>query len=183
MTPKPPLVVDRQAPASKPQPTPHTHLARLYFFSLALLSGGGIFLEIALTRLFSTLFFPPYVFAIISVAVLGIGLGAALATVRSAWRELSHLSLYLGLTGYTSLALLLVTIWTSSIDLHGGLLILVLLPYLFIGLALATLFSAAPSAGPRLYRADLFGAGLGAILVAIGLLGALIFFLVRRGAA
>ncbi len=55
---------------------------QFYTISLALLSGGGLFLEIALTRLFSTIFYPPYVFAIISLAILGIGLGAALA----AWR-------------------------------------------------------------------------------------------------
>ncbi len=135
-----------------------------YFLSLALLSGGGISLEIALTRLFSTLFFPPYVFAVISIAVLGIGLGAAIATARPAWRRLDRLPLYLVLTGYTTLALLLAVVWTAAIDLHGALFVLVLLPYLFIGLALATIFSAAPSASPRLYRADLLGAGLGAIL-------------------
>jgi hypothetical protein len=132
--------------------------------SLALLSGGGIFLEIALTRLFSTLFFPPYVFAIISVAVLGIGAGAALATIRPAWRQPKHIPYYLILTGCTTLVLLLTVVWTASIDLHGVLLGFVLLPYLFIGLALATIFSETPAASPRLYRADLVGAGLGAIL-------------------
>lgn len=135
-----------------------------YFIIIALLSGGGILLEIALTRLFSTLFFPPYVFAIISIAVLGIGLGAALATARPAWRALNRLPLYLALTGCTTLSLLLISVWTASIDLRGALFAVVLLPYLFIGLALTTIFSAAPSAGPRLYRADLLGAGTGAIL-------------------
>jgi hypothetical protein len=132
--------------------------------SLALLSGSGIFLEIALTRLFSTLFYSPYVFAIISVAILGLGLGAALATGRAAWRLPRRLPLYLVLAGYASLILLLAAVWTASLDLRGGLLALVTLPYLFIGLALATLFSAAPANSPDLYRADLLGAGLGAIL-------------------
>ncbi|MDX1519995.1 MAG: hypothetical protein R3264_00030 [Anaerolineae bacterium] len=139
-------------------------LSSSYFTTLALLSGGGLFLEIALTRLFSTLFFPPSVFAIISVAVLGIGLGAALATAYPGWRNLNRLPLYLALTGYTTLALLLISVWTAAIDLYGGLFAVVLIPYLFIGLALATMFSAAPAASPRLYRADLLGAGLGAIL-------------------
>jgi len=152
------LTTDDDRVTSEPLvPTP-------YFLMLALLSGGGLFLEIALTRLFSTLFFPPYVFAIISVAVLGIGLGAAIATIRPAWRNSGRIPFYLSLAGYTTLALLLITVWTASIDLHGGLLVLVLLPYLFIGLTLATIFSATPSASPRLYRADLLGAGIGAIL-------------------
>ena len=132
--------------------------------SLALLSGSGIFLEIALTRLFSTLFYSPYVFAIISVAILGLGLGAALATGRAAWRQPRRLPLYLVLAGYASLILLLAAVWTASLDLRGGLLALVTLPYLFIGLALATLFSAAPANSPDLYRTDLLGAGLGAVL-------------------
>lgn len=131
---------------------------------LALLSGSGIFLEIALTRLFSALFYAPYVFAVISVAILGLGLGAALATGRAAWRQPRRLPLYLVLAGYAGLILLLAAVWTASLDLRGGLLALVSLPYLFIGLALATLFSAAPANSPHLYRADLLGAGLGAIL-------------------
>ena len=73
-----------------------------FSLTLALLSGAGILLEIALTRLFSTLFFPPYVFAIISVAVLGIGLGAALATAKPAWRSPKRLPLYVALAGYAT---------------------------------------------------------------------------------
>ena len=47
--------------------------------ALACLTGGGLALEIALTRLLATRFYPPYVFAVLSLAVLGIGAGAALA--------------------------------------------------------------------------------------------------------
>ena len=140
-----------------------THPVRHAPFILAILSGGSILLEISLTRLFSILFFPPYVFAIISVAVLGIGLGAALATPNPRWRHPTRLPVYLLLTGISTLALLLISVWTASFDLHGGLLLLVLLPYLFIGFSLVTIFSASPADSPRLYRADLLGAGLGAI--------------------
>jgi hypothetical protein len=139
-------------------------LPRTYILSLALLSGSGLLLEIALTRLFSTLFYPPYVFAIISLAVLGIGLGAGLATWRIAWRRPLHLPLYLTLAGTLSVILLLLVVWTVSLNLGGVLLALVPLPFLFIGLALATFFSASPNNSPRLYRADLLGAGLGVLL-------------------
>ncbi|MCB0173262.1 MAG: hypothetical protein KDJ97_22245, partial [Anaerolineae bacterium] len=160
----PPPTPDRRPPtADHRPPTPGPRLLTPYSITLALLSGGGLMLEIALTRFFSTLFFPPYVFAVISIAILGLGLGAALATVRPAWRQLTHVTLYLTLAGYAVILLLLVAVWTASINLNGVLLALVLLPYLFIGLALATIFSAAPAASPRLYRADLLGAGVGAI--------------------
>ena len=48
----------------------------------ALLSASALCLEIALTRLLSLLYFPPYVFLVISLAILGIGIGAAFP----AWR-------------------------------------------------------------------------------------------------
>jgi len=158
-----PQTADHRPPAKDKFP-PHSSRFTYQLFTLALLSGGSLFLEIALTRLFSTLFFPPTVFAIISIAVLGIGLGAALATWRPGWRESSQLPHYLVLAGAGALVLLVTVVWSATVDLLGALLGLVLLPYLFIGLALATIFSASPQASPGLYRADLVGAGLGAVL-------------------
>ena len=132
--------------------------------AVALLSGGGLLLEIALTRLFSLLFYPPAVFAILSLAVLGIGLGAALAAWRRRLRRAELAAPYIALA---ALASLLLVLWTTvapdsgrQIPLFG----LVVLPYIAIGLALATLFSSEPAASPRLYRADLLGAALGTLL-------------------
>src|SRR5215203_1981295 len=50
-----------------------THLA----FGAALLGAGTMVLEIAFTRLFSVLLFYHYVFLVLAVALLGLGLGAA----------------------------------------------------------------------------------------------------------
>jgi hypothetical protein len=151
--------------------------------SLALLSGGGLFLEIALTRLFSTLFYPPFVFAVISIAILGIGLGAALATGRPAWRHPARLVWHLVLAGLATVALLLAAVWIASVDVAWLLLALVVLPYFFLGLALTTFFSTTPAASPRLYRADLLGAGLGALLAIplLNLLGGLNSVLLAAG--
>jgi ABC-type dipeptide/oligopeptide/nickel transport system permease subunit len=75
-------------------------------FGLALLSSAGLILEISLTRLFSTLFYPPYVFAILSLAVLGIGLGTQpldpswglmLSDGRAYFRQLVWMALFPGL--------------------------------------------------------------------------------------
>jgi hypothetical protein len=141
--------------------------------SLALLSASGLFLEITLTRLLSTLFYPPYVFAILSLALLGIGLGAAAATFWPRLRQQEQLPTYLAFSGVSTLFLVGFAILTASIDLRPLLVLLLLCPYLFIGLALVTLFSSASDKSPQLYMADLVGAGLGALLVipALNILG------------
>jgi hypothetical protein len=141
-----------------------THRASLVTLSrlsgLALLSGGGLVLEISLTRLFSTLFYPPYVFAILSLAVLGIGLGAAAATWRGGWRRDDYVPVYAALAGLGTLALVVFAVLTAARNFQIPLLVLVVWPYVCIELALATLFSAHVAASPRLYLADLVGAGL-----------------------
>lgn len=130
-------------------------------FAVALIALAGLVLEIGLTRLFSVLFFPPAVFAILSLAILGIGLGAALVTWRPRWRDRTRVPLYLGCAAAAVAGVtILVTIPTLQWSLFG----LVVLPYLFIGMALTTLFSHAPQRSPQLYRADLVGAGAGALL-------------------
>jgi hypothetical protein len=136
-------------------------LARLS--GLALLSGAGLVLEISLTRLFSTLFYPPYVFAILSLALLGIGLGGAAATWRASWRRDDYAPVYAALAGLGTLVLVVFAVLTAAHNLQIPLLVLVVWPYVCIGLALATLFSTHAAASPQLYLADLAGAGLGAM--------------------
>jgi hypothetical protein len=131
--------------------------------SLALLSGGGLSLEIILTRLFSTVFYPPYVFVVLSLAVLGIGLGAAAATWRAPWRRPRRASAYMALAALCTLTLIVFAVRIASPALQIPLLVLVVSPYVFIGLALATIFSSSAAASPRLYLADLLGAGVGAV--------------------
>ena len=118
-------------------------------------------LEIGLTRLFSVLFFPPAVFGILSLAIFGIGLGAALVLGPAGWREPRRVPLYLGLAGFS---VVIITAVSTIPTLQLTLFALVVLPYLFIGMALTTLFSNTPQRSPKLYLADLVGAGLGAIL-------------------
>jgi len=131
---------------------------------LALFTGSSLFLEIALTRLLSTLFFPPYVFAVLSVAILGIGLGAA-AAYDARLRNINRLPLYMSLTGLVTLLLAGITIFAATSDFQIVLFIVMALPYFFVGLTVSTLFSHFPQSSNRLYAADLIGAGLGALLV------------------
>ncbi|GIV80619.1 MAG: hypothetical protein KatS3mg050_5013 [Litorilinea sp.] len=143
--------------------------------ALGLFSAGGILLELALTRLLSTLYYPPYVFGVLSLAVLGIGLGAAGVAWRPAWGRLRHVPRYMALAGLSALGVVALSVWTAGLSLGFVLVGLVALPYIWMGLALASLFAAASEASPRLYLADLAGAGLGALLLVptLNALGAL----------
>ena len=128
----------------------------------ALLSASALFLEIVLTRLFSLLYFPPYVFFIISFAILGIALGAALCALRPSLSSEPLLALYS--SGASLSSLLLFAVSGAALDLQIVLFILLLIPWLFVGLALSSLFSQYASASRILYMGDLIGAGIAALL-------------------
>ena len=135
----------------------------------AVLSASALLLEIVLTRLFSVLFFPPYVFLVISIAIFGIGIGAALPALRPVMAHSNRLALYCCGATLATLLLLLFAVLGASLDLQILLLPLLALPYLFFGLAMSSLFSQNPAASRLLYMSDLLGAGVAA-LIAIPLL-------------
>ena len=137
--------------------------------AVTLLAGAGLFLEVALTRLYSTLFYPPAVYSVLSLAVLGVGIGAAIASWRSSARRETLAPRYMALASISTVLLVISASLLTGIDPPLHLIILVIAPYCFLGLALVTLFSNAPEESPRLYRADLLGAGLGTLLAAVGL--------------
>ena len=132
-------------------------------FGTGLLAASALALEIALTRLFSALYFPPYVFLIISVAILGIGIGAALPAWRPALRVMRRLPLYCLGGALSTLLLVLLVVLGSADSIQLPLFALLALPYLCFGLALASIFSQYPDASRLLYMSDLLGAGLGAL--------------------
>ena len=139
--------------------------SRFLSIGLAIFSGAGLIFEISLTRLLSTLYYPPFVFVVLSLAVLGIGLGAAIAAWKPVLRYRKHLSIYGAMAGFMSLVTVLFSVLTASNNIFALLLILIPTPYLFIGLTLATIFSNEPGESFQLYFADLIGAGLGALIV------------------
>ena len=94
-------------------------------FTVAFIALAGLMLEIGLTRLFSVLFFPPAVFGILSLAILGIGFGAALVTWQARWCDRERVPFYLGLAAVGVVAVTAVsTISSLQIILFG----LVVLP-------------------------------------------------------
>jgi len=130
----------------------------------AILSASALLLEIALTRLFSLIFFPPYVFLIISVAILGIGIGAAAAALRPALAQRIGLALGSLAAALSTILLLLFAVYGAPVEMQILLLILLALPYVCVGLVISSLFSAHASASRLLYMSDLIGAGCGALL-------------------
>ena len=135
----------------------------------AVLSASALLLEIVFTRLFSVLFFPPYVFLVISIAIFGIGIGAALPALRPVMAHSNRLALYCCGATLATLLLLLFAVLGASLDLQILLLPMLALPYLLFGLAMSSLFSQDPAASRLLYMSDLLGAGVAA-LIAIPLL-------------
>lgn len=118
-------------------------------------------LELSLVRVLSALYAYAYVYVVLSSALLGLGLGAALGTWRSNLRAERLLPFWASLAGMSAFGLVLVTTFATE-----PLLVLLTapVPYLFIGVALVAAFSEYALKSPRLYWADLFGAGLGALL-------------------
>jgi Spermine/spermidine synthase domain len=145
--------------------------------AVMLLSATGFSLQIVLTRIFSLLFQYHYVFLVVSLAVLGLGLGAALGygakqlhfvrdDARAIRLALLLLACILPLTAFLLSGL-------ESANLTSVAVILSLLPFLLTGFCYALLYTQYAKASHILYGADLMGAALGlvgslAILAVIG---------------
>ncbi len=145
--------------------------------AVALLAGAGLVLEIALTRVLSLLYFSPFVYVLLAVAVLGLGLGAALATLWPASRGAVGRSSSAAAAALATPALIGATLALATTPYRGVALALVTLPFLGLGHALSSVFATRAASAPRLYFADLVGAGLGAaaaapVLDALGGVGA-----------
>jgi spermidine synthase len=132
----------------------------------ALLGAGTMALEIAFTRLFSAILFYHYVFLVLAVALLGLGLGAALAALlpERARRFVQYAAGAATLAAVSAVVAVVVSTRVLPVDtpiLHG---FVVLVPFLYVGMAISLLFVAGPAASARIYGGDLVGAAGGALL-------------------
>mgnify|MGYP000114954797 CR=1 FL=1 len=134
-----------------------------------LVSSAGLVFEIALTRLFSLFFQYHYAFLAVSLAVLGISLGAAggqlLAPARSDsvfFRRLLGVLIALSLA-FSLAAMGIAWLPTASSVLPRALIALV--PFVLLGLFAALVFERLSHISGLLYGADLIGAALGVGLV------------------
>jgi hypothetical protein len=159
-------------------------LKRSKWLIVGLLSGSLLALELAWTRLFSAEFFYTFAFLILSLAILGLGLGALALRLFPGLNRDESLPWLLSLTGAAMLAgpplvfrlgLDFGQVFHSPAMIGKLLLAIVLLgsAYLGGGCSLALLLRRNHQELPRLYMADLVGAGAGILLVipAMNLLG------------
>lgn len=143
-----------------------------------LLSAVGLACEVALTRLFSLMFQYHFVFLVVSLAVAGLSIGAALATWIGrgrdtvGWDDLAHAALLLTLL-IAGAAVVLSQLRSAA--LIGVAAAAALLPFAGIGCLNAALFARFARSGGVLYAADLLGGavGLAAALALVSWLGAL----------
>lgn len=145
------------------------------YLIIALLSVALIALEVVWTRIFSAEFFYSFAFLALSLAVMGLGLGALALRLFPALNRLRNLGLYLAISGLFALAgpplvfqigLDFAQMFTSVAAVGKLVLAIILLsaPFFFGGMTLATLFKQDHRNMPRLYMADLVGAGIGVFI-------------------
>ncbi|MCY3574129.1 MAG: hypothetical protein OXG92_05830 [Chloroflexi bacterium] len=140
-------------------------LSPRHLLATALLSASAMCLEVALTRLLSLLYFPPYVFLALSLAIFGIGMGAALPALRKQLTHADRLAQYCLAAAASSLLLAILCCASLPLQMPALILAALTLPFLCVGLALSVLFSLHAAHSRLLYMGDLVGAGLGVVLV------------------
>jgi predicted membrane-bound spermidine synthase len=141
---------------------------------VGLISLTVIPLELAWTRIFSAEFFYTFAFLVLSLAVLGLGLGGLALRLFSGLNRDRALGVYLALAGLCALLgplavfklnLDFSTLF-SSFNMAAKLAlttVILMSTFFFAGMALALVFKRRHSDMPRLYMADLVGAGIGAV--------------------
>jgi hypothetical protein len=159
-------------------------MKRTTLLIVALTSTSLLALEIIWTRLFSAEFFYTYAFLVLSLAIMGLGLGALALRLFPRLNRDGALGTFLSLTGMLALAgppvvfllnvdfSILFSNWGTILKLVA-MVVLLSATYFCGGLALATLFKRNHSEMPRVYMADLLGAGIGvlAAIIAMNQLG------------
>ena len=149
-------------------------MARKNLFCIALLSLTILSTELFWTRLLSAEFYYTFAFLVLSLAVLGLGLGALFLKMFPGTLKPKLLPVWLLLTG-----VMIISAVPAVFALHLDFTKLVSEPvnifklfaaiiflgagYFFGGMAIAHLFKSNPGDIPKLYMADLIGASLGVI--------------------
>jgi predicted membrane-bound spermidine synthase len=148
--------------------------------SVALVSAALMISEIALTRLFSVLLSYSFVYVLLSVAILGLGLGALVAHWKhERLRGPDSLVTPLLVAALSILVLTSSLVVTASRHFWFLYLLLSCVPFALAGMFLSQVFAEKVEQSGWLYWADLTGAGLGvpttlAALTAFGPINALL---------
>lgn len=145
------------------------------YLTIGLLSVSLIGLELMWTRIFSAEFYYTFSFLILSLAIMGLSMGSLSLRLFPKLNNTRFLSSYLGLSAIFSmispvllfkLGLDFSILFTSFVMILKFILSIILLSssFFFGGIALGLLFKTDHQDMPRLYMADLVGAGLSVLL-------------------
>lgn len=138
--------------------------------SLALVSSSMILYEIVLSRIFSVILSYHYVFTILSLAMLGLGMGGfLLQKVRRIWSSSGIPVLVITTALVTGIVTALILFLTQVVPASWGtavtwiVLLLPISPFLFFGMTIASFFQQAPERSSLLYGFDILGGALAAL--------------------
>jgi hypothetical protein len=149
---------------------PRMNRCRLIIIALASLT--LLALEMVWTRIFSAEYFYTFAFLSLSLAVMGLGVGALALRLFPLFRRDAALGIFLSLTGLMALAgpplvfklgidfQLVFASWMMVAKV-AAMILLLSSAFFFGGVAVAWLFRRNSSEMPRVYAADLLGAGIG----------------------
>ncbi len=146
------------------------------FIYIALISLTLIGMELAWTRIFSAEFYYTFAFLILSGAILGLGLGALSLRLFKSFNTEKSFRLVLSLAGLSALIgpILIFRIqpdfsrlYLSFIEAFKFFISLIILnsAFFFGGISLAYILKNNSEDIPKLYMADLIGAGVGVLLI------------------
>jgi predicted membrane-bound spermidine synthase len=145
--------------------------------ALLVLALAGLAFQVALTRVFSLIFQYHFVFLVVSLAILGLGIGAAVGyfalqmrLTQSGDRALNGSILVLAIS-FPLVAWVLSQV--NSSDLTTFAILLSLIPFVLLGWVNALVYARYSSQSSLIYGADLIGAALGPVvaLLLLPLLG------------
>jgi len=152
--------------------------SRLLLLGVAITSMAGLIIELALTRLFSVLFYYHFAFMAISVALLGLGAGGLFSywiagdrPLEALWPKLAALSGINAVVTVAALSVILrmqISITTINAQTLVPLSIVyfsALAPFFFAGVILSVVIARSVDQAGAVYFADLGGAGLGGLLL------------------
>ncbi len=143
---------------------------RPIYFGAGLTTLATLLVELALTRIFSVVFYYHFAFLAISIALFGLGAGGVFSYVAAGWRRgfYSKLGAFAALNGVLVLAAL-VYLLTRKGELGYGALTLVYfscaLPFFGAGTVLSLVIAGTIERVNRVYFADLLGAAAGCLLL------------------
>ncbi|MFH0941983.1 MAG: hypothetical protein V1823_03040 [Chloroflexota bacterium] len=150
---------------------PDSKTSKLLLAGIFLVSFSLLALEISLTRVLSVMFAYHYVFLVLSMALLGLGLGAVFVHLFRHKLPAGHhrfysLALFAGLLSLSMPLSLNLIARISGPGGEGGILRYIPLfftPFFFGGILMAGVFRFFPAQSSRLYGMDLLGAAAGAL--------------------